>query len=367
MGACYVRFMVDSQKTQLVEVDSEESNLYGFSLAEMEHFFRKLGEKPFRAKQLFQWIYKYGVDDFEEMTDFSKSLRIKLNSTAKLVRPNFCGRQSSTESEERTTQKLLFQLSDGQKIETVYIPDDARRTVCVSTQAGCAVGCTFCATGWMGFKRNLTVGEIVGQLGYVLKKVDPTISNIVFMGMGEPFLNYENVIRAAQIFSSESGMSIAAKHITISTSGIIPRIYQYADDGHSFNLAISLNATTSESRRSVMPITSKYSMEELLKAADYYIRSRRRTHLTLEYVLLAGVNDSDEDARRLKKMVSELGRCKLNVIPYNPIEGPSLKRPSEDRINAFLRKVSTIQSPLTLRRSRGQDIAAACGQLAVQN
>lgn len=341
-------------------------DLLGMSVSELETFFTGWGEKKFRAAQVFQWLYKYGACSFDEMTDISKTLRERMVANAMIGNLKAVNIQNSEENEALATRKILFELSDGKRIESVYIPDEERRTVCISTQVGCAVGCEFCATGWMGFARNLSVGEIVGQLIYIRKNIDPAISNIVFMGMGEPFLNYDNVIAAARIIHHENAMGLAAKHITISTSGIIPRIYEYADSGHPYNLAISLNATTDEIRQRVMPITRKYPLQELLKAAKHF-NTARRSPVTLEYVLLAGVNDTNADAARLKKIASDLGRCKVNVIPYNPIEGPALERPSQERIDYFMKQVSSIQSPLTLRRSRGTDIAAACGQLAVKN
>jgi 23S rRNA (adenine2503-C2)-methyltransferase len=343
-----------------------KTSLLGMTKEELEFFFTEMGEKKFRGQQVFQWLYKKGAESFGDMTDISKELRDRLEKTALIGQPKAIGVQLSEENESSATRKILFELEDGRKIESVFIPDEERKTVCLSTQVGCAVGCEFCATGWMGYQRNLSVGEIVGQLNYIRKHIDAEISNIVFMGMGEPFLNYDNVIKAAQIMANENGPGLAAKHITISTSGIIPKIYEYADAGHPYNLAISLNATTDAVRQRVMPITKKYPLSELLKAAKHF-NATRRNPVTLEYVLLAGINDSDADATRLRKIAAELGRCKVNVIPYNPIEGPALKRPTVERIEHFMKKVSSIQSPLTLRRSRGRDISAACGQLAIEN
>lgn len=344
---------------------SGKTNLLGMSREELEAFFTSMGEKRFRGQQVFQWLYKKGAESFADMTDISKDLRERLEQSAEIRHPKAVGVQLSEENEALATRKILFELEDGRKIESVFIPEEDRRTVCISTQVGCAVGCEFCATGWMGYQRNLSVGEIVGQLTYIRRHIDPDISNIVFMGMGEPFLNYDPVIQAAQIIANENGPGLAAKHITISTSGIIPKIYEYTDAGHPYNLAISLNATTDAVRRRIMPITKKYPLKELIEAARYF-NATRRNGVTLEYVLLSGVNDSDADAARLKKIASQLGRCKVNVIPYNPIEGPSLKRPSDERIAYFMKQVSSIRSPLTLRRSRGRDIAAACGQLAIK-
>lgn len=351
--------------TEKSNSNSEKINIFGKTLRELEVFFESLGEKKFRAAQIFQWMYKRGITNFDEMSDLSKSLRDKLHASASILTDNVIKIQTSGEKENEVTRKILFQLSDGEKVEAVYIPDEGRKTVCISSQVGCAVACQFCATGWMGFRRHLTVGEIVGQLMYIRREIDPDISNIVFMGMGEPFLNYENVMNAAAIITSEHGPGLSSKRITISTSGIIPKIYEFADSDLPYNLAISVNATTDEVRQKVMPITKKYPLKELLESIQY-LNARRKNPATLEYVLLAGVNDSDDDAKRLRTMAKQLGKCKVNVIPYNPIEGPDLKRPSAEHIARFMKLVSGISSPLTLRRSRGRDIAAACGQLAIK-
>lgn len=338
-------------------------NLFGLTLEELESFFLSIGEKKFRGAQVFQWMYQRGAVAIDDMTDLSLELRKKLRASASISTPESIQVQRS--SEEETTQKILFQLGDGHRIESVYIPDGERRTICVSTQAGCAVGCVFCATGWMGFRRHLTVGEIVGQVVHIRREIEPRITNVVFMGMGEPFLNYEPVIRAARILADERGPGLGARRITISTSGIVPRLYDFARERQPFNLAISLNATTDDVRRRIMPITQKYPLSDLLEAVRHVNRSRRDP-VTLEYVLLAGINDSNGDAARLKQIAASLGRCKVNVIPYNPIQGPDLRRPDEERIEYFMRELSVIRSPLTLRRSRGQDISAACGQLAIR-
>ncbi len=346
-------------------INTRRENLFGKSLAEMEAFFVSSGEKKFRGAQVFQWMYQRGASSFSEMTDVSKALRERLEETADIHSVRQVQVLKSSEQDGLATCKFLFELNDGRKIESVYIPDGERRTVCVSTQAGCAVGCLFCATGWMGFGRNLTAGEIVGQLVHIRTHTDHGITNVVFMGMGEPFLNYDETMKAADILCDGKGPGLASRRITFSTSGIVPNIYRFADEKRPYNLAISLNATTEEVRRRIMPITRKYPLDELMKSVRY-LNAKRRDPVTLEYVLLAGVNDTDEDARRLKRLASEHGRCKVNVIPYNPIEGPSLQRPSQERVDFFMRELSVLHSPLTLRRSRGQDISAACGQLAIR-
>lgn len=342
-----------------------KTNLMGMSLPELEDFFVRQGEKKFRGRQVFRWLYQRGAASFDVMTDLSVELRDRLESAAIIQKNTVRKIQKSHESETEATQKLLFELSDGQRVEAVLIPDDDRRTVCLSSQVGCAVDCEFCATGWMGFRRHMSAGEIVDQL-IAMRRLDDGISNIVFMGMGEPFLNYDNVLRAAEIIAHPDGLGVSPKHITISTSGIIPRIVEYADGGHPYNLAISLNATTDDVRRRVMPITKKYPLEELLNAVGHYIRTSGRS-VTLEYVLMKDVNDTEDDAKRLVKLSARLHGAKINVIPYNPIEGPKLERPSDEHIAWFMKRVSAVDGPLTLRRSRGRDIAAACGQLAVKS
>lgn len=341
------------------------TNLMGMSLPEMEDFFVRRGEEKFRGRQVFRWLYQRGVSSFVAMTDLSVELRERLESDAAIQKNKILKIQKSHESEAQATQKILFELSDGQKVESVLIPDDGRRTVCLSSQVGCAVDCEFCATGWMGFRRHMSAGEIVDQL-IAMRQIDPHISNIVFMGMGEPFLNYDNVLRAAEIIAHPDGLGMSPKHITLSTSGIIPRIVEYADGRHPYHLAISLNATTDDVRRRIMPITRKYPLEELLKAVEHYIRTSGRP-VTLEYVLMKDINDTEDDARRLIKLSARLHGAKINIIPYNPIEGPRLERPSDERIAWFMKRVSSVDGPLTLRRSRGRDIAAACGQLAVKS
>lgn len=321
------------------------------------------GEKKFRGGQVFKWLYQKGAESFAEMTDLSLPLRDRLNEMATIGTPK-PGSVLRSEEGDDVTQKILFELADGKRVESVYIPDGERATICVSSQVGCAIDCKFCATGKMGFVRNLSVGEMIYQVVYMRKHIREEISNVVFMGMGEPMLNYDRVMAAATIMTSARGPAISAKRITISTSGIVPKIRQFADDGWKFSLALSLNATTDVVRSRIMPITRKYPIEELIQASRHYLASTKK-RITLEYVLLAGVNDSLKDADRLTRIAERLGNCKINIIPYNPIKGEDFRRPDDDSIDRFLARISNYQIVLTLRKSRGDDIAAACGQLIV--
>lgn len=337
----------------------------GMNPAELETRLVEMGEPRYRGRQVFRWMTGRGARSFDDMTDLSLELRERLKSAAVIGRSQLLKWTASNEEGRFTTRKALVELHDGQKVETVHIPEPDRSTVCVSSQVGCAVACQFCATGWMGFRRHLSAGEILEQVAWVRGTAAP-ITHVVFMGMGEPFLNYDQVLRAAEILTHADGFGFGTRHVTISTSGIIPKIIEYADSRQPYPLAISLNATTEDVRSELMPITKKYPLEELLAAIRYYVRKMRRK-VTLEYVLLAGVNDSDADAKRLVKIAGSLEGAKINVIPYNPIMGPDLKRPSQNVIERFMKRVAASPSPLTLRRSRGDDIMAACGQLAVQS
>ena len=336
------------------------------SIPELTAWFESIGEKKFRGAQVFQWLYKYGAETFDDMTDLSKNLRTTLNDAAVIQKLKPLKTVSADDDERETTKKLLFELHDGLRVESVYIPDEDRKTICLSTQVGCNLGCRFCATGTMGLSRNLTTGEMVDQLVYMRKHIDPGITNIVFMGMGEPFQNYDNLIAACEIITHQNGPCVGKKKITISTAGLVPEIIRFAEEHQPYSLAVSLNATTDELRKSIMPVAKKFPLDELLDSLKFY-NSFDRNRVTLEYVLMAGINDSTEDVRRLKKIVSFIGRCKVNVIVFNPVEQADFNSPDDATIERFMRELASIKSPLTLRKSRGGDISAACGQLAVKN
>jgi 23S rRNA (adenine2503-C2)-methyltransferase len=332
-------------------------NLTGMTQKELETFAESIDEKRFRGKQLFHWIYQSKLNDFEPMTNIAKSLRIKLSKTAALGHLVLQKRSVSSSG----SIKYLFRLADGHFIESVYIPEDDRHTLCVSSQVGCALMCAFCATGKMGFRRNLSAGEIVDQVLYVERNIGRELTNVVFMGMGEPLKNYDAVVKAAKLMSHPDGIAIGTRHIVISTAGIIPEIYRFADDGHKFKLAISLHSAINEKRQQVMPISQKYHVQALVQAIHYYInKSGRRP--TIEVVLLKNVNDGYDDAMALKKMVENMP-CKINLIPYNPTV-EDFQRPNPQQVDRFAQWLLPCKAPISVRWSKGDDIDAACGQLA---
>ncbi len=336
----------------------ENLNLTGMSLHELERFAESLGEKKFRGRQLFSWIYEKRANSFSEMTNLAKPLREKLERDAAVGHLELV---EKTESKQSGTHKFLFKLKDEHLVESVYIPDEDRRTLCISSQVGCALNCAFCATAKLKFKRNLDTGEIVDQVLFVERDLGIELTNIVFMGMGEPFMNYENVIHAAHLINHPDGIGIGTRHIVISTAGVVKNIYRYADEGHKYRLAVSLNSPYDDERQSIMPVAKKWNMEELINAVRYYTK-RSKQMLTFEYVLFDGLNDSAEHASALKKLVSPLN-CKLNLIPYNSVLD-QFKRPSAKRMELFMQQLHPLNAPVSVRWSKGDDISAACGQLA---
>ncbi len=338
-----------------------KTNLKVLDLTELQTFVASLGEGSYRARQIFKWVYGRGVSDFEQMTNLSKALRQKLAEQARIGQLQLVTSQTSAKDQ---SVKFLFQLEDGLKIESVLMVDNGRTTLCVSTQVGCAIDCTFCATGMMGLQRHLTVGEIVDQLLQVQNQTGQTVSNVVLMGMGEPFHNYENVIKACDLLSHDLGPNLAKRHIVVSTSGLVPKIIRYADEGHKYRLAISLNATTDAVRSQLMPLNKKWPIRELMNAARYYTQKSEQM-VTFEYVLMYGINDSAADAERLKTLVRGMF-CKINLIPYNATEG-TFRRPSEAKITRFYERMASLRAPVTIRWSKGDDISAGCGQLAIKN
>jgi 23S rRNA (adenine2503-C2)-methyltransferase len=339
----------------------------GIIVEELADFLEKCGAASYRAKQVTDWIYKKRVASFDAMTDLPNELRAQLASEFDTPKTEVVRVLGSKD----TTQKFLFRLRDQNLIESVLIPASPalygqpsdRQTICVSSQVGCAYGCKFCASGLDGWTRNLDAGEIVQQLIEIEKKSGEKIDNVVFMGMGEPLANLKNVLRAIRIINAPWGLGIGARHITISTSGLAPQIRELASESTQFRLALSLHGATDEVRGRIMPVNRKYPLKVLLEACDYYVAKKGR--LTFEYILIAGVNDTDEQARGLAKIAHRLS-AKINLIPYNTVEGLEWSRPSRARQEAFqsiLRKHSVVA---TLRREKGHDIAAACGQLRLQ-
>ncbi|HOC23811.1 MAG TPA: 23S rRNA (adenine(2503)-C(2))-methyltransferase RlmN [bacterium] len=335
-----------------------KNKLVGLNRAELELFAESIGEKRFRGRQLFSWIYAKHAASFEVMSDLGRELRRKLAEQAGLGWMTLEQRAASPES---GSVKYLFRLEDGALIEAVYIPESGRRTLCISSQVGCALGCAFCATGALGFRRNLTTGEIADQVLQAARETGEMPTNIVFMGMGEPFLNYEAVTAAAGLINNPDGIAVGHRHIVISTVGITPAILRYADEAQPFRLAISLHSAIDAKRRQIVPIAKRYPLPELLIAVKYYAKKARRRP-TFEYVLLAGFNDGEEDAAALRRLAAEVP-CKVNLIPYNPAM-PGFERPDEASVTRFAAWLSPLHAPVSIRWSKGTDINAACGQLA---
>jgi 23S rRNA (adenine2503-C2)-methyltransferase len=337
-------------------------NFTGLTPEELEQFLKSIGQPKYRAGQIFSWIHGRVVQSFSEMTDLPADFRQQLENDCSLEVPDIL---SIHDSGNTGSRKFLMELSDGAKVEAVFLPEQKRRTVCISSQVGCPLACKFCATGMMGLVRNLTAAEIVAQLYAIKREVGGRISNVVFMGMGEPFLNYNAVIKAAQLIHHKSGLNIGARKITISTSGIASRIRQMADENHPFRLAFSLNATTDQIRGHIMPINLKHDLTACLDSLEYY-SSRTRQRVTVEYIMLPGVNDSKEDAERLIKIIRRL-RAKLNVIPFNPVPDTPYRQPNQNELKQFVSKVEPAVRTVTVRWSQGSDISAACGQLYAEN
>jgi 23S rRNA (adenine2503-C2)-methyltransferase len=341
-----------------VSMPYEKPDLAGMTLQELEAFMTGLGKERFRAVQVMKWIHQELADSFEEMTNLSKAFRKELSEIACV---NFPKLEAISESEDGT-KKFLFQLIDEQKIESVLIPEEDHDTLCISTQVGCAMGCRICRTASLGLIRNLTTGEIVAQLLAVRKLLkDSRITNVVFMGMGEPLANYDNVVKAIQILTHPNGPQISWRHLTVSTSGLVPQIRKLGNEVRA-KLAVSLNATTDEQRSQIMPVNRKYPIADLLAALKDYPLPRR-DRITIEYVLVAGLNDSDADARRLVKLLNPI-RAKVNLIPLNDDAIEGLKAPSPERVLRFQEILMSRSLMAIIRKSRGRDVLAACGQLA---
>jgi 23S rRNA (adenine2503-C2)-methyltransferase len=342
--------------------------LLGQTETELCAYLQTLGEAAFRGKQLYQSIYQRRMLDLAQMTNLSKPLRDKLATQIPATQTNIANIFTSTDG----TRRYLLELGDGQQVESVFMPEERRDTICISCQVGCAVGCKFCMTAQLGIKRNMTAGEIVSQVIIVLNDVygaghePPHGTNLVFMGMGESFLNYDEVMQAIRLLCDAKGLNIAPRRITVSTSGIIPKIRQFADEPVRPRLAISLSGTTDEQRTSLIPLNKRYGLAELMAALrDYPLGERER--LTFEYVMLDGVNDSDEDARRLVRLIHKNHlRAKVNLIPHNPAPELPFQSSSPARIASFQQTLNAHGVDAYLRRPRGQDIAAACGQLAAR-
>jgi len=341
---------------------SAARDIAGLELRELEERLSADGVEPFHARQLYRWVFKRGVTDFARMTDLSKSLRGRLASIFVVSSPSVVSRERSADG----TEKFLLRLADGRHIESVFIPDTPGQTFCISTQVGCAMHCAFCLTGKMGLLRNLTAAEIVGQvrvLAHHLGLLD-TRFNIVLMGMGEPLHNYDETMKALRIMGEGDGLSISPRRVTLSTVGLVTALDRLAREPYMPNLAISLHATTETERDLLVPLNRKHRITDVIDACRRF-PIKRRERITFEYVLLAGVNDTPADARRLVKLLSGL-RSKVNLIPLNEAPGIPFKRPTDEHIDAFAAVLANHHLTVSVRKSRGRDIRAACGQLIVE-
>lgn len=343
------------------------TNLLDFDLDGLAAFCERLGEKRFRATQLFRWIHQRGASDFAQMTDLAKSLRGKLAGVAHVTALPVISQHLSADG----TIKWLFDVGDGNAVEAVFIPEDDRGTLCVSSQAGCAVGCRFCSTGHQGFSRNLGTGEIVAQLWFAehflrqhLGRDERIISNVVMMGMGEPLQNYTALVPALRTMLDDNAYGLSRRRVTVSTSGVVPMIDRLAQDC-PVALAVSLHAPDDALRDDLVPLNRKYPIAELLATCKRYLDHAPRDFITFEYCMLDGVNDSDAHAQRLVALVREQGvSCKFNLIPFNPFPASGLLRSPHARVQAFARTLADAGIVTTVRKTRGDDIDAACGQLA---
>ena len=336
-------------------------NIKEYNLDELKNEIEDLGEKKYRAEQIFKWIYVDKVKEFEEMTNLSIELREKLKQNYTMCNFNILKKQESSDG----TKKYLFDVLDGNAIETVLMQYHHGKTVCVSSQIGCKMGCKFCASTGIKFIRNLTAGEIVEQILAVEQDINEKISNVVFMGIGEPFDNYDNVMQAIKILNNQKGLNIGARHISISTSGLVPMIYKFADEELQCTLSISLHATNDEKRSKMMPINNRYNIKELMEACKYYIKKTNK-RISFEYALAKDNNDNLEDAKELVKLLKGM-LCHVNLIPINKIENGSFTKSSNENIIKFRDYLNDNGIVATIRRELGSDIDAACGQLRRKN
>lgn len=350
------------------------TNLLDFDPAQLVAYCAELGEKPFRAKQLQRWIHQFGVANFDDMTDLAKSLREKLKTRAEVRGPSIISDNTSSDG----TRKWLVDVGNGNAVETVFIPEETRGTLCISTQAGCAVNCRFCSTGKQGFNRNLTVAEIIGQLWMAefelrrTKGIEPgpkgerQITNVVMMGMGEPLLNFDPTVTALKLMLDDNAYGLSRRRVTVSTSGVVPMMDKLSQEC-PVALAVSVHASNDPLRDGLVPLNKKYPLRELMAACRRYLEFAPRDFITFEYCMLDGVNDTDQHARELIALVNDpvVGvSCKFNLIPFNPFPESGLLRSKNPRIKAFAQILMDAGIVTTIRKTRGDDIDAACGQLA---
>lgn len=357
------------EKNNFLENRNEKkTTLKGMSLLELNEYFILLKQPKFRANQVYNWMYNHLAVDFEQMQNLSKELRKELSENCTLTTLTMVNSEVSYSG----TKKYLFETAEGNKIESVFIPEEKRNTLCISTQVGCPLDCKFCATGLMGYKKNLTAGEIFDQ--YLLAAKDTgkdKLTNIVFMGMGEPLLNYNNTLKILEIFSEESSKNISTKKITVSTAGITPKIIELADSGLKIKLALSLHSCFEDIRSQIMPVNKKYPLNKTINAVKYFSK-KTDTRITFEYVMLKGINDRDEDIKALAKICSIIP-SKINIIPFNSLKhfspegfSANLEPSSKNRINEFVEGLKNKNITVMVRTTQGEDIAAACGQLAIK-
>ncbi len=343
-----------------------QKNLLNYDLNGLTELFQEMGEKPFRAKQVMRWMHQSNAASFDDMTDIAKALRAKLQDSACLTVPELMTEQASVDG----TRKWLLDVGTGNGIETVFIPEAERGTLCISSQIGCALECTFCSTGRQGFNRNLSAAEIIGQLWWANKAMGVTpknervISNVVMMGMGEPLANFDNVVTALNIMLDDHGYGLSRRRVTVSTSGMVPQMDRLREAA-PVALAVSLHASNDKVRDVIVPLNKKYPLKELMAACERYLVSAPRDFVTFEYVMLQGINDEVQHAHELVALVKDIP-CKFNLIPFNPFPNSGYERSSNNRIHAFREILQTAGLVVTVRKTRGDDIDAACGQLAGQ-
>jgi 23S rRNA (adenine2503-C2)-methyltransferase len=337
-------------------------DIAGLERHDLESLLRDNGIEPYRASQLYHWIFKRGVTNFGHMTDLSKPLRERFPKIARVATPTIVERHQSSDG----TVKLALELDDRRRIESVCIPESPGDTFCISTQVGCAMKCAFCLTGRMGLTRNLTAGEIVGQVRLLARELDLLGArfNVVLMGMGEPLHNYDETMKALRILGDSEGLAVSPRRVTLSTVGVVPALERLASEPYMPNLAISLHATNEAQRDLLVPLNRKYNIAEVIEACRRF-PIKRRSRITFEYVMLAGVNDSPADARRLVSLLDGI-RAKVNLIPLNEAAGIPFARPSDERVDEFARVLADRRLTVSVRKSRGRDIRAACGQLIVE-
>jgi 23S rRNA (adenine2503-C2)-methyltransferase len=335
-----------------------KQNLLGFDAAGLERFFAARGEKPFRARQVLRWIHQSGEADFAAMSDLARGLREKLAADACVAAPRIVGDTAAADG----TRKWLLKVDGANAVEAVFIPEASRATLCISSQAGCVLDCAFCSTGKQGFNRNLDAAEIVGQLWLAGRMVEARISNVVMMGMGEPLLNLDNVLPALRLMLDDNAYGLSRRRVTVSTAGVIPGMERLREEC-PVALAVSLHAPSDELRDRLVPLNRKYPLRELLAACKRYLDKAPRDFITFEYVMLEGVNDGDAEARALAAIARRV-RSKFNLIPFNPFPRSEFRRSGPERIRRFAEILQRAGVTVTTRKTRGDDIAAACGQLA---